>query len=297
MRQTARALRHVGKGRSLEVLLLQASPLLGAAFGGNSAGGIGLGRLAILLAGSVLLTAHVFAFNDWAGHRDDLNDPRRAPHVFARHGIGSRSVAALAVGLLAFAMVALAALGFTAVLLGAAIACLGILYSDSNVAGKGVPVVASVIHLLGGALHFLLGYGVARPIDHHGLAIALFFGLVFAGGHLNQEVRDYEGDQRNGIRTSAVAFGARSVLLASLVVFSTAYAELALLAAFAVVPRLLLWTALLWPLHAAWSWSALRGGAGFEQARWLQRRYRLLFAVVGVAMMLALAWRAGYFSV
>src|SRR6185503_6123510 len=104
-------------------------------------GPIGLGRLAVLLLGSVLLTAHVFAFNDWAGHCADLNDPRRAPHVFARHGISSGAVAALAVGLLAAAMVALAALGFTAVALGAAIACLGLLYSDSESAGKGVPVV------------------------------------------------------------------------------------------------------------------------------------------------------------
>jgi 4-hydroxybenzoate polyprenyltransferase len=288
MRQTARALRHVGSGRALEVLLLQASPLLGAAFGGG-ASAAGLGRLTILFVGSTLLTAHVFAFNDWAGQRGDLNDPRRAPHAFARHGIDGWAVAALAVGLLAAAMVALAALGFTAVVLGAAIACLGILYSDNNAAGKGVPIVASLIHLLGGVLHFLLGYEVARTIDARGLAIALFFGLVFAGGHLNQEVRDHDADSRNSIRTSAVAFGPRRALLASLVVFSAAYAELALLAALGLVPRPVLLAALLWPLHLAWSLQALRRGPDSDQARWLQRRYRFLFAVVGVVMLVSLA--------
>lgn len=286
--QTASALRHLASGRALEVLLLQASPLLGAAFAGVSA--IGLERMVILAAGSVLLTAHVFVFNDWAGQHTDLNDPRRAPQVFANHGISSMTVAALTVALLAAAMVPLAALGFTAVVLGAAIACLGIFYSDADAAGKGVPVFASLIHLLGGGLHFLLGYTVVRPVDAHGLAIALFFGLVFAGGHLNQEVRDHDADHRGGIRTTAVVFGPRRALVASLVVFSAAYGELAALAALDVVPRPLLWAAAaLWPLHVVFSLRALRGEPGFEQARWLQRRYRFLFAVVGVVMALVLA--------
>jgi 4-hydroxybenzoate polyprenyltransferase len=290
-RETARALRHLAGGRWLEVLLLQASPLLGAAFGGASA--IGLGRLVTLALGSVLLTAHVFVFNDWAGHHGDLNDPHRASRVFARHGIGSGTVAAIAVVLLAAAMVAFAALGFNTVVLGAAIACLGILYSNPHAAGKGVPLLASLLHLVGGAFHFLLGYQLAQAIDARGLAIALFFGLVFAGGHLNQEVRDHDADRRNGIRTTAVVLGPRRALLASLGVFSAAYWELALLSAIGVVPRPLLWAlALLWPLHAIWSCRALRSGPGIDQARWLQRRYRVLFAIVGVVMVVSVAAEA-----
>jgi 4-hydroxybenzoate polyprenyltransferase len=247
---------------TLEVLLLQASPLLGAAFGGG-ASALGLGRLATLAAGSVLLTAHVFVFNDWAGRHGDLNDPHRARRVFARHGIGSGTVAA--------------------------IACLGILYSDTEADGKGVPVLASLIHLVGGALHFLLGYTVARPIDLSGLAISLFFGLVFAGGHLNQEVRDRDADLRNGIRTTAVVLGPRRALLASLAAFSAALGELALLAVRGVVPRPVLWAvALLWPVQVVWTLRALRGEPGSEEARWLQRRYRFLYAVLGVVMVSSL---------
>lgn len=290
-RQTARALRHVGRDRAVEVLLLQASPLLGAAFGGafRAPFGAAFDRLPILMAGSVLLTAHVFAFNDWAGHRDDLNDPRREPHVFAHHDIGSRAVATLALVLLAVAMATLAALGTAFLALGAAIACIGFLYSNNEAAGKGVPVFASLMHLLGGALHFLLGLSVMKTIDLHGLAIALFFGLVFAAGHLNHEVADHEADRRNGIRTTAVVFGPRRALLASLAVFSAAYGELILLAALGAVPRPLLWTAaVLWPLHILWTLQALRGGPGFDQARWLQRRYRCLFAVVGAVMLMSL---------
>jgi 4-hydroxybenzoate polyprenyltransferase len=122
-------------------------------------------------------------------------------------------------------------------------------------------------------------------LDARSLAIALFFGLVFAGGHLNQEVRDYEGDLLNGIRTSAVVFGPRRTFLASLCIFTAAYATLGGLAALGILPRLLLLSAIVWPLHVAWSLRALRRGLVFETALWMQRRYRLLFAFIGLAML------------
>jgi len=284
-RHYARVIKHFASTRSLEVLALQASPLLGCSLGGFSLGRASLIRLGLLLLGSLALTAHVFVFNDWAGHNSDIRDPRRAAFVFTRRSISSRQVARLAIALLIFANVAFAAVGIPAILLGAAIAALSLLYSSSPSFGKGTPIVASINHLFGGALHFLLGYTSSRPLDARGLMISLFFGLVFAGGHLNQEVRDYEGDLLNGIRTSAVVFGCRQAFLASLFTFMAAYAILAGSAALGILPRLLLWSTVLWPLHVAWSLRALQRGLGFETALWMQRRYRLLFALIGLAML------------
>jgi 4-hydroxybenzoate polyprenyltransferase len=278
-------MQHFASTRGLEVLALQASPILGSFLGGFSPERSGVIRLGLLLLGSLALTAHVFVFNDWAGHSSDISDPRRATLVFAQRGISSRQVAWVATALLIFANVAFAAVGGPAILLGAAIAALSLLYSCSPSFGKSTPIVASINHLLGGALHFLLGYTLFRPLEASGLVISLFFGLVFAGGHLNQEVRDYEGDLLNGIRTSAVVFGCRRTFLASLFIFTAAYATLAGLAALGILPRLLLWSTLLWPLHVAWSLRALQRGLGFETALWMQRRYRLLFAFIGLAML------------
>ncbi|HSS22646.1 MAG TPA: UbiA family prenyltransferase [Pyrinomonadaceae bacterium] len=280
-----RVVQHFAATRGLEVLALQASPILGAVLGGLSFERSGLIRLGLLLLGSLALTAHVFVFNDWAGHASDVRDPRRASFVFARRRINSRQVARVAIALLIFANVAFAAVGSSAMPLGAGIAALSLLYSCSSSFGKSTPFVASINHLLGGALHFLLGYTLCHALDARGLAISLFFGLVFAGGHLNQEVRDYEGDCLNGIRTSAVVFGCRRTFLASLVIFTAAYATLAGLAEVGVLPRLLLWTTIVWPLHVAWSLRALKHGLGFETALWMQRRYRLLFAGIGLAML------------
>lgn len=285
LRRYARVIQHFASTRSLEVLALQASPLLGSLLGGFSLEGCGVLRLGLLLLGSLALTAHVFVFNDWAGHSSDIRDPRRATLVFARRGISRRQVARVAVVLLICANAAFAVVGSAAMLFGVAIAALSLLYSCSPTFGKSTSVVASLNHLLGGALHFLLGYTLCHALDASGLLLSLFFGLVFAGGHLNQEVRDYEGDLLNGIRTSAVVFGCRRTFLASLCIFTAAYAILAVLAALGILPRLLLWSILVWLVHVAWSLRALRRGLGFETALWMQRRYRLLFALVGLAML------------
>jgi len=284
-RHYARVIQHFASTRAPEVLALQASPILGAFLGGFSLERSGVIRLGSLLLGSLALTAHVFVFNDWAGHSSDIRDPRRRSLVFARRGISRRQVARVATALLILANVAFAAVGGPAILLGAAIAALSLLYSCSPSFGKSTPIVASINHLLGGALHFLLGYTLIHTPDTKGLVMGLFFGLVFAGGHLNQEVRDYEGDLLNGIRTTAVVFGPQRTFLASLYTFTAAYAIATGLAALGILPRLLMWSPVVWLLHLAWSLRALRHGLGFETAEWMQRRYRLLFALIGLAML------------
>ena len=226
VRHYARLAQHFASARAPEVLALQASPILGSFLGGFSLERRDVLRLGLLLLGSLALTAHVFVFNDWAGHSSDLRDPRRASRVLARRGISRRQVAHVATALLILANVAFAAVGSAAILLGAAIATLSLLYSCSPSLGKSTPIMASLNHLLGGALHFLLGYTLSHALDTRGLVISLFFGLVFAAGHLNQEVRDYEGDLLNGIRTSAIVFGRRRTFLASLCIFTAAYATL-----------------------------------------------------------------------
>jgi 4-hydroxybenzoate polyprenyltransferase len=285
VRHYTRVVKHFASTRALEVLTLQASPILGSFLGGFSLERCGVIRPGFLLLGSLALTAHVFVFNDWAGRSSDIRDPRRGKLAFARRGISGRQVARVATALLICANVAFAAVSVPAILLGAAIAALSLLYSCSPSFGKGTPVVASINHLLGGALHFLLGYTLSHDLDARGLVISLFFGLVFAGGHLNQEVRDYEGDLLNGIRTSAVVFGPRRTFLASLCIFTAAYATLEGLAALGILPRLLLLSTIVWSLHVACSLRALQRGLGFETASWMQRRYRLLFAFIGLAML------------
>ena len=127
---------------------------------------------------------------------------------------------------------------------------------------------------------------MVHAVDARGVALSLFFGLVFAGGHLNQEVRDYEfdrangdQDQRGGVRVPASV--SRELLRCSRprICSSPVWPRLG------VLPKILLLSVVAWLLHARWSLQALRRGLGFETAAWMQRRYRLLFALIGLAML------------
>ncbi len=168
-----------------------------------------------------------------------------------------------------------------------AIAGLSALYSLHRYPAKGVPVLGSLLHLAGGVLHFHLGYSLFRAFGERSLTLSAFFALTFTAGHLTQEVRDYDADLSNGIRTNAVAFGRKGAFLAGLALFTLADALLVVLAACEVVPRVLALVAALLPLHFTWSRQTLRGGLTFEGVCRLRRRYRRLYAVLGGLMLLA----------
>jgi 4-hydroxybenzoate polyprenyltransferase len=275
--------------RYQDVLLLQGSPLLGVAFAVHAftletavSGGV-------FAVASMLLVAHIFSFNDWAGIAFDANDPNKSADVFVTRGIGSRDVALLSVGLLMASLVLFALLHRQTLLLAVAIAALGALYSHPSLNAKGIPVISSFPHLVGGELHFLLGYSLFEEIDRRGIFVGLFFALTFTAGHLNQEVRDYDGDRLNGIRTNAVAFGRTRAFVAGWLLFTLAYADLFFLASTGRVPfALAVLATVLYPIHVVWSVTTLRAGLTFANVTRFQNRYRWLYAVIGVAMLATL---------
>jgi 4-hydroxybenzoate polyprenyltransferase len=278
--------------RYQDVVLLQGSPLLGAAFALKEPTLESLPGVLVFALASLLLVAHIFTFNDWAGVASDSNDPHKAAKVFSTKGATPRNVLRFSGGLLALSLLLFAFAPFRTLLVAAAIAILGVLYSHPSVHAKGIPVLSSVLHLTGGLLHFLLGYSLFSAIDHRGVLIALFFALTFTAGHLNQEVRDYEGDRLNGLSTNAVAFGRTAAFLAGLVMFTLAYADLFLLAATGMVPTALtVLPVVLFPIHVFWSLTTLRGGLTFGRVSQFQRRYRMLYALIGLAIGVALVLR------
>lgn len=285
----ARPLTYLACIRYHEVLVLQGSPLLGAAFAIGAPTADGIARLAAFAVASFLLVAHIFSFNDWAGAITDSNDPNKSAGVFATRGVTPRQVLVFSLGLLGAALLLFLAMPFRTFLLAVAIAALGVFYSHPRINAKGIPVLSSSPHLLGGLLHFLLGYSLFRPIDGRGVLIALFFALTFTAGHLNQEVRDQDGDRMNGLVTNAVAFGKAAAFLAGLVVFTLAYADLFLLAWVGIVATPLgILAAVLYPVHVYWSVTTLRGGLTFERVSRFQGRYRALYALIGLGMLATL---------
>ena len=243
--------------------------------------------LAVFAAGSCCLVAHVFVLNDWSGIHGDLNDPNRAGRTFSAKGVGRNEFGVFAIILLALSLLLFALFGEAAVVLALAIASLSALYSAPSIHMKGVPVLNSLLHLVGGTLHFLLGYAAFAAIDRRGVAVGCFFGLVFAAGHLTHEARDCEGDQRNVIRTNAVAFGRSQGFFAGLTLFTAAYVLLVVLAAWGAVPRVLLLAAVLYPVHLFASLRAARAGLSYDSISRLKTCYRALYAVIGIMMVVS----------
>ena len=278
--------------RYRDVLILQGAPLMGVAFSIRALTSHAIVDLALFVVASFLLVAHVFSFNDWAGASTDRNDPNRSQKVFATKGAAPRDVLLLSTVLLAASLLLFARLSLQTLLVAVAIAALGVFYSHPRLNGKGTPIISSCPHLLGGVLHFLLGYSLFTPIDQSGILIGLFFALTFTAGHLNQEVRDYDGDRLNGVHTNAVAFGKTPAFLAGLVVFTLAYADLFLLAGMGVVPAALaIMPLVLYPIHVMWSVQTLRAGLTFTNVSRFRGRYRMLYGVIGLGIVLALLLR------
>ena len=264
-----------------EVLTLQGSPLLGAILAVHEVTISNLPTAVALIAGSCCLVAHVFLLNDWAGIDGDLRDSRRADRAFTTKGADRDEVCILAMAALFASLLIFAWIGATALALALAIAGLSALYSAPRLHLKGQPIVNSLLHLFGGVLHFLLGYATFAAIDLRGIAIGLFFGLVFTAGHFMHETRDHDGDFINGIRTNAVAFGKMRCFAAGLATFTLAYVLIIALAIGGLVPKLLLASAALYPLHAYVSWQTMRASLSSDSLRRLQRFYHRIFALIG----------------
>jgi 4-hydroxybenzoate polyprenyltransferase len=284
----ASALRYLSCLRPQDILVLQGSPLLGAAFAIRHPGVRDLAPLATLIIANVFLVSHIFMLNDWSGLTADLADPNKAARVFTARGVGRREMGGVTAGLLVLSLLLFSRLGPITLGLSLAIATLSALYSLPRFNWKGRPLLNSAAHLAGGILHFLLGYSIGNAIDRRGLAIATFFALIFAAGHLTQEIRDHQGDAFNGIRTNAVVFGPRRTFAASLLLFTLAHTLLLLLALQGVLPRPLGALVILYAVQLFWSLGTLREGLTFASVSRLQTRYRVLYAMVGLAMVVAL---------
>jgi 4-hydroxybenzoate polyprenyltransferase len=266
--RTSNLLRRV---RWADVLILQGAPVFGIAFSSTNLFVPGKFQLlASFLAASLLLVIHVFSFNDWA---DSLPD-------------GSKQLLWLSVVSLLISLSIFAAVSIRLFWFGTAIAAVGILYSCPGPNGKSRPIVSTMLHLVGGVLYFLLGYSLFDTVGLHGVLVGIFFGLMFAAGHPVQEVRDFDHDRALGVTTNAVVFGVRAAFFAGLILFAIQYAFLFAIAWANLIPRLLMPLPVIFlPLHLWWSTRVIRNGFTRESVIEFQNRYRLLYVVIGILML------------
>ena len=271
-----------------EVVVLQGTPVFGALCSIGTLTPAKMVVAAQMLAASCCLVAHVFAFNDWSGLAGDLRDPHRAPRTFVARGASRDDMLSLSIALAVVCIALLVPLGLRLVALAMGVIACSALYSAPRVHFKGVPIANSLLHIVGGVLHFLMGYGLYAALDARGLMVGAFFALTFAAGHLTHEARDWEGDSINGINTNAVRFGRPACVVGSLILFAAAYALLAGLALSGALPRSVAWSAVFFPVQLFWTYRTLRGGLTFDGLERLQMCYRMIFLAIGAIIVTSL---------
>lgn len=272
-----------------DVLILGGVPTLGLAFSHRTP------ELFVLLCfglATFLLLAHAFTLNDWADFTQGVHHSNRAMLQLESRDISPRALHTFSLTLLAGALAIFVALSVRSLLLALSVAVLGILYSHPSLNAKSIPIVSTLLHFLGASLDFLFGYVLLAPTDLRGIAISLFFGLTFAAGHPIQEVRDFDEDRRIGARTNAVVFGRRFAFGAGMVLCVLQYLYLLGLSLNRLLPVwLMVAPCLFLPLQLWWSAQALRDGLTSEAIRRFQNRYRILYVLIGLALLCAALYR------
>jgi 4-hydroxybenzoate polyprenyltransferase len=272
-----------------EVAVLQGTPLMGFVFaldrGVQRSGTDTLCTLVALVCASACLVAHIIVLNDWAGIDDDLKDPNRSAKTFLSLGISRRAMWCMAQLWAVLGLAFSAYLGLHPLWVAGGMLVASTLYSSPRWHLKGIPIASSLLHLAGGILHFLLGYLAIAEMNLQSLVFACYFGVVFAAGHLMHEVRGHDADAANGILTNAVAFGKNAACIAAFVLFSAAYALVAIWAALERHSLLLSLSLAAYLLHGVKTWRVFQSRLEPHPLLQLQRYYRFNFALIGLVLL------------
>src|SRR4051812_17304923 len=124
------------------------------------------------------LVAHIWTLNDWADIHSDTLDCSRSARVFTRKGIAPSLMLGLSMALLSASLGLFAWLSLRTFAIAGSIAVLGFLYSFPGIRAKGIVLLSSIPHLVGGFLHFLLGHALFASVDRNTLLTALIFALI-----------------------------------------------------------------------------------------------------------------------
>lgn len=280
--------RIVSRIRVRDAIIFQAPTIIGMALHMPNMDPSVAVRAILLTAGSFLIMAHIFAFNDWADMALDYQNQDKRSRSLIELGIASREIFYLALGLAVLGLVIVAIVSVSLVPIAGTMILLGIAYSfpAAGLKAKGMPVISSILHFAGTVLTYLLGSAAFASIDTSAIVLGSYFGVLITAGHLVQEVQDYADDRLAGIRTNAVQFGQANTYWLSFGLFGFSFGLLVWLASVGILPSVSAYTAILFGIYAYWAVDVYRSGLKSSRVRELRNRYRLLFAVVALVLLI-----------
>jgi 4-hydroxybenzoate polyprenyltransferase len=204
--------------RLQESFLMTGFFMIGSVFAINDISKNSLSNLVLISLCSFLLILSIYSFNAYSGFKSDQKNRRLNGLSFISKnsfGLWSLFFFLVSFGLSLF-------LRKNIFLFIIIIEFVWLLYSWPRLGLKHYPFVGTLLHFFAQILHFNMVYFVFQPISIKSISLSIFFSLLFAGGHLNHEVIDYEADKNVGFKTSAVFIGLKNAIMFSFLLFASA---------------------------------------------------------------------------
>jgi len=282
----------IKSARFAEISILLGFPLIGLFFAFESLPQLLSIPVILFVVAIFLLFTAIYAFNGLAGIGEDgentrLSDLKNRKSTFIATLAVSLSLSLLFFFMIKFALAVFAVVSFL----------LWCLYSFPKKGFKYRPVLGTLIHFFGQIIHFLMGYAVIKPIDSAGFAASVYFALLFSAGHINHELIDRDADEKTGIMTGAVYFGAKKWEIVSFCLFFAA--TLYIFAASMAISGMIVYT---YPFIAAGLIHTIYKIISFkrtpDQSKFLAERnfYRILYFIAGILFIEAKIF-IDYFSI
>lgn len=205
------------RSRLGEVIVWMGIPLVGAVTSEHFT----LGKELIFFITAIFFAMmHVLLFNDWGDLRRE-SVMRPSPHR-AREILFILLAAISCLLSAVFFYASLVPLSTLLIFTATGVSC-SVLYSHPFFHFKENVVGASLIHLCGGILQFLLGYLVFSNDMMRGALTGIFFAAIFTAGHFIHECIDLKEDESRDIKTRAVRFGVFPTLKVAVGIFLLAH--------------------------------------------------------------------------
>jgi len=256
--------------------------MIAAAFAVNSIDPAIVRKVVFSGAMTFVLITSIYAFNAWGGKANDANNLR----LNKLSNISLSGFMIISLALLIAAMAIGWVIDVMLIVYIAIIYLLWVLYSYPKIGLKSRPYLGTVLHFVAEVVHFNMIFSVFGQTGKESMLISAYFGLLFAGGHLNHESLDYEPDQQSEIVTGAVKAGQQTTDRSAFILFFVAWIYwLALwIANIAGLASLVIFT-LAWVMHAGIYLFYFRKIERSINARLNYRKfYRAIYALAGIAL-------------
>jgi len=273
--------------RIKEIILIGGVTFIGLVFSTPNFNHINFGKWLLIMFSSYSLLGHAFASNDWSGYEYDKNDVNKGNRPLITGELSLTEIKVICISLLIISLILAAIVSYISLFIVTGIIILNYLYSGEKVFLKGVPVISTITHGLGATLGFLLGYSSLGFLDYAGVSFAVYFGVVYAAGHLNHEISDHDSDKSSGISTNTYFLGKKKSLILSFVLFSLSFAYVSLLIFQNILPlTLIIGVAIAYSFYSYYFLITLYSSLSYESLINFRRKYRFIFLFWGIFIVL-----------